>query len=208
MSNLIKTFSQYGDVRRQAMQKDSYGRLVSTPDALSTGNETPHGLTPIEAAKLHERMDNFMPQLGGSSVGQVQDIMGDILPDGAQLSVGAGNGYRTAVRNSMQRTGAGFGNMSFATGQSGNGTFMTQQRPYQPEFESPDRQQYPVHRILANRYWRLFYKLDPVIGNAVDMYSELPWGNFELTGDGVDGEIKDALEYQCEETQLRAMLPY
>lgn len=73
---------------------------------------------------------------------------------------------------------------------------------------SPDRQQYPVHRILANRYWRLFYKLDPVIGNAVDLYAELPWGHFELTGEGVDGSIKDSLEFMVQETQLRAMLPY
>lgn len=72
---------------------------------------------------------------------------------------------------------------------------------------SPDRQQYPVHRILANRSWRLFYKLDPVIGIGIDMFGDLPWGNVEFTGDGVDGEVKDLMEYSWDECEMRTRLP-
>lgn len=75
-------------------------------------------------------------------------------------------------------------------------------------YNSPDRQQYPVHRILANRYWRLFYKLDPVIGNCIDMYSSMPWSDFQLTGEGVTGEIKESFETMCQETNVLQTLEY
>lgn len=75
-------------------------------------------------------------------------------------------------------------------------------------YNSPDRQQYPVHRILANRYWRLFFKLDPVIGNCLDMYSTMPWSDFQLSGEGVTGEIKEAFETMCRETQVLRILEY
>lgn len=75
-------------------------------------------------------------------------------------------------------------------------------------YNSPDRQQYPVHRILANRYWRLFFKLDPVIGNCLDMMSTMPWSDFQLSGEGVTGEIKEAFETMCRETQVLRILEY
>jgi hypothetical protein len=54
----------------------------------------------------------------------------------------------------------------------------------------------------------MFYKMDPVVGNCIEMYGDLPWSNFELTGDGIEGEIRDAYEQQCRETQVLAVLPY
>lgn len=64
-----------------------------------------------------------------------------------------------------------------------------------------------THNSLANRYWRMFYKLDHVIGTGIDYMSQLPWGNFELTGDGVDGEPRAMMEHSAELCQLRAILP-
>ena len=75
-------------------------------------------------------------------------------------------------------------------------------------FNSPDRLSYPVHRILANNYWRLYYKLDPDIGTGIDILSELPWGDFELTGEGVTGEIKDRMDLAVEVSKLKTALPY
>ena len=72
---------------------------------------------------------------------------------------------------------------------------------------SQDRQSYPVHRSLANRYWRLFYKLDPVIGTCLDMYGEMPWGNVSFSGEGVDGEVKDVMEYSWDACLMRTILP-
>jgi hypothetical protein len=180
-----------------------------------------HGQSPQDVQKLQERFESFVPKMASrGGAGRAQDFFSGLLPPGAQLDPGAGGGYRQAMQNhhdmrrrAGQRT-AGPHNLPYGGAVGGGvvpgagGSFQTQQRPYQPEFESPDRQNYPVHRNLANIYWRLFYKLDALIGNGVDMYAELPWGNFELSGEGVDGEIKAAYERMCEVTSLRAMLPY
>lgn len=180
----IEVFGPYGNPREQANR-----RLPSDP----------HGLMPQQIEAMRDRMEEFLPQLA-DQYGSVHDVLGDILPEGATLSPGAGAGYRAAKRKHANVPGGGFGG-------AGGNTFQTPQRPYQPEFESPDRQQYPVHRILANRYWRLFYKLDPVIGNGIDMYSELPWGDVQFSGEGVDGEPKDVMEHSWDECQMRSVCP-
>lgn len=146
-----------------------------------------NGLTPNQIDELHAKFEAFQPGLATRNASVNNRSAIGSLPDGASWDP------RTA-----QLSGSG----------SGSNSLTTVQTPYQPEFSSPDRQQYPVHRILANRYWRLFYKLDPVIGNCIDMYSNLPWSNFELTGEGIEGEIRQKYEYMCRESQLLAMLPY
>lgn len=195
----IKVFSQYGNVRQQAARGNRFEQAVA---ARSLGRkDEAHGLSRAQIEALSDRMDKFAPQMGGLGQGAVQDVMSDILPKDASLDPFAGKSYRQA----RQRTAAGTNDINLG---NRSNTLISQQRPYQPEFESPDRQQYPVHRILANRYWRLFYKMDPIIGNGIDMYSELPWSDYELTGDGIDGEIKDTLEYMDRETQVRSILPF
>jgi hypothetical protein len=86
---------------------------------------------------------------------------------------------------------------------SGDASYMTQNIG---TFNSPDRQQYPVHRILANRYWRLFFKLDPVIGTGIDMYAEMPWGDSKLSGEGMTGEIRECYETSWEAVQIPQLL--
>src|SRR5690606_5510698 len=61
---------------------------------------------------------------------------------------------------------------------------------------------------LANRYWRMFYKLDPIVGTCTDLISDMPWSNFELTGEGIDGEVRDTYEVMCERTELLSIFPY
>lgn len=182
--NDIKVFSRYGDPRKQATR---------------TSGEVAHGLAPSQIARLSARMDEFTPSLV-SKYGAVSDALDGILPEGATLSPGAGQGYREMRQKHANMNGAGFSG-------GGNGVFQTADQPYQPEFASPDRQQYPVHRILANRIWRMFYKLDHIIGTGIDMYAELPWGNVEFSGDGVDGEVRDMMEYAWDECQMRTILP-
>lgn len=184
----IQIVSPYGNAREQA------ARYAASSDA------TPHGLTARQVESMRERMDSMMPNLA-SKYGSVHDVLDGVLPEGASLGADAGAGYRAAQAKHANIPGGGLGG-------GGGNTFTTPQRPYQPEFESPDRQQYPVHRILANRYWRLFYKLDHVIGNGIDMYAELPWGEVQFSGDGVDGEVKDVMEYSWDECGMRHILPY
>lgn len=164
---------------------DKYGnprRQAASADKIS-------GLTPNQVEEMSSRIESFMPRLASKMTTNNRSMFNDILPEGATLSPRTAQSLGTSNPN-------------------GGRTMTTVQMPYQPEFATPDRQQYPVHRILANRYWRMFYKLDPVIGNCVDLYSELPWSNFELTGDGIEGEIRAGYEHQCRETALLAMLPY
>lgn len=153
-----------------------------------------HGLSNKAIEELHNRFNSISPSLiktaGGGN--RFRSMFDDALPEGAS--------WDPITKNAQWQV------PGFPAG--GGKTMTTVETPYQPEFASPDRQNYPVHRILANRYWRLFYKLDPVVGNCIDLYSELPWSNFELTGDGVEGEIRQAYEYMCRESQLLAVLPY
>jgi hypothetical protein len=179
----ISIHSQYENVHRSA-------ELVNSQEDL------PHGMTASQIDLMKERFETMVPNLASKyTTNSNQNLFKDSLPKGAAWD----------PRNKTAQSYT----QGYGPSDSGGGkTLTTVQTPYQPEFASPDRQNYPVHRILANRYWRLFYKLDPVIGNCIEMMSDLPWSNFELTGDGVEGEIRQAYEYMCRETQVLAMLPY
>ena len=160
---------------------------------IKPNDATPHGLTPNQIQEMQSRFENFTPGIATrlASVNN-RNLLGDSLPEGATWDP------RTRTAQAL----------SMSPNSTGAKTMNTVQTPYQPEYASPDRQMYPIHRILANRYWRLFYKLDPIIGNCIEMFSSLPWSNFELCGDGVEGEIKQSYEYMCRETQILALLPY
>jgi hypothetical protein len=185
----VKLYGKYGNPRRMAAE---------TP----RGDDTPHGLTHNEIEEVHKKFEALVPK-SSNSHGSVNRFFDGVLPKNADLAPNAGAG----LRNSMKRQANLPGGVSMGGAGGSGGTFTSVQRPYQPEFVS-DRINFPIHRILANRYMRLFYKLDPTIGTCIDYYSDLPWGNFQLTGDGVDGEVKDAFEHMCEETQLRSFLPF
>jgi hypothetical protein len=154
-----------------------------------------HGMTPNQAAEINEKLSRWMPRLASTDPSsQRRDLFADMLPPGATFD----------PRRRASPMASGTWGLSQATP---GGSFQHAQLPYQPETASPDRQNYPVHRILANRYWRLFIKLDPVIGTGLDMYGEMPWGDCKLTGDGVDGEVRDVYESQWERCNILGLLP-
>ena len=169
--------------------------------AAARRQEPVHGMTPAEASAFNRRMGEMMPRMATTDGSQqVRSLFDDTLPKGATWE----------PRRTAQAFGTGgmFGMPNMPGGGSGGGRSMyTVQRPYQPEFESPDRQQYPVHRILANRYWRLFVKLDPIIGTGGDMYSEMAWSDCKLTGEGVEGEVREVFESMWEACNVLTLLP-
>lgn len=154
-----------------------------------------HGMNAEQISQLHSKMDAFMPKLAGSNpVDQRRAMFQNDLPAGANWDT--------------RRYASGLGGMgTYGPSTQGGGSYNSLQRPYQPEYDSPDRQQYPVHRILANRYWRLFFKLDPVIGTGIDMYAEMPWGDVKLVGEGVDGTVRETFEGMWEICQIPQVLP-
>ena len=154
-----------------------------------------HGV-PLEVLeKMNERFENFLPKIV------------KLDPEYQRSKLLEEDFKKMGARALPHRRGAVPIGIPGATN-LGRGTQVSNQLPYMPEFSSPDRQMYPVHRILGNRYWRLFHKMDPVIGNVSDLYSEMPWSNFEFTGEGIDGQIKQHFEDMVDELELLATLPY
>jgi len=96
------------------------------------------------------------------------------------------------------------GTMQTTYGGGGGGQVLNHmQRPYLPEIESPDRMQYPIDRRTANSYWRLFQKLDPMFGMAMDMYSEMLVSSFEVqVEDGDKEDIKNTINLMCEKVDF------
>lgn len=152
-------------------------------------DDTPHGLTPSQIEALGGKGEQMLGSVWSPKTAH-RNLIEELLPEGMGLAHRRGQ-----VTSTTQPMNTGSGSSLFTT-----------MRPYQPEFE-PDRQMFPIHRRLANSYWRLFYKMDPVIGAVIDMICELVWGEFQLTGEGVDGEVKETLEYMITETKLKAILP-
>src|SRR5579872_4343098 len=187
--------SMYGDPRAQA----SRSRLEDQARNWSQQNPgTVHGLTANQAEALNQRFSEMMPRLATSNgTNSRRDIFSDSLPPGASWD----------PRRTAQSFPGASGVPGLNSSAGGGRNLYTTQRPYQPEFESPDRQQYPVHRILANRYWRLFAKMDPVIGTGGDMYAEMPWSDVKLTGKGVEGEIREVYESMWEACSVLSLLP-
>lgn len=133
-----------------------------------------------------------------------QEIAESVLPKGA-----------TTVPRPRRTASGGYfgGNMPMGTSPMGGGgggsASYHMQRPYFPGTESPDRVQYPKTRQEANKAWRLFHETDPIFGTAVDMYAEMLVSDFDIiVGDEKSREIRDTLEYMCQETNLQETLRY
>jgi SPP1 gp7 family putative phage head morphogenesis protein len=141
-------------------------------------------------------------------------LVRQLLLDGFEIIVvlpaeryGGGVGCVDRAHGEILTGGMGGSLSGLNSSRGGGGSMQTVQRPYQPEFASSDRQNYPVHRILANRYWRLFIKLDPVIGTGLDMYAEMPWSDCKLSGEGVEGEVREVYEAMWEKCSVLSVLP-
>ncbi len=193
----IKITSQYGNVRDHVNAES--------------------GMTPEQMDRARAGLDSFESRLvsrhgpmpGASSIEQRESILRPELDRmGANLLPNRVANHRKTANYGGMPSGLNFGTGTGASLGGQAGQYAQTPRPYQPEFDSPDRLSYPVHRILANRYWRLFHKLDPHVGTAIDILSELWVSDFQLSGVGIEGSIKRDLESMVEETQLLGMQPY
>jgi hypothetical protein len=149
--------------------------------------------------KMAARADQMQPKLVTADANyRNREAVRDVLPEGATLSP-----VQKRAQSVQNWTGSAFMN----TG-SGSSQFHTQ-RPYLPEFDSPDRQWYPVDRLEANYYWRMFYKTDPVFGTAVDMYANMMVSDFDIELENEsDQTIKQQLEDMCEQTKFLENFQY
>lgn len=89
----------------------------------------------------------------------------------------------------------GTGGMGGAGSAAGGSIQSMAQSPlyYDYRWSTPDKFYFPRNRVVANAIWREIYKRDATVSIATDMYAELPWSNFSLTGVD-DPEIKKIYE--------------
>jgi hypothetical protein len=165
--------------------------------------------TELELKKLaaqeefRKRADASEPRMYSSDPNwQQRQIAQSVLPKGKTL----------AVDEPMRRSGGSwdpfYGTLSDSMGSGGGGSSLYHaQRPYMPEIESADRQQYPHDRRRANAIWRMFYKYDPIFGNAVDMYVDMVVSDFDITLPSDDSpEIRQTYEYMCDKCKLTEVM--
>jgi len=155
-------------------------------------------ISPEEAKAARARLNASRPKIVSSNPRQQRrDVAASLLPEGATLSVPAGPSRRMGTFDPALMS-------NFVGGGGGGQTFQHMQRPYLPEIESPDRIQYPTDRRMANYYWRLFHKFDPVFGTAMDMYSEMLVSDYDVIVDETkDKEINDTVDLMCEKTHFQ-----
>lgn len=97
---------------------------------------------------------------------------------------------------SMSRGGQAF-SPTGPTGQGSdaNAVTYTAPRPYSPEIDSPDRAYTNnTARAEMNKNARVFFRHDGTSATLINMLSEQAFGEFKITGKGVDGAVKKTFE--------------
>ena len=77
---------------------------------------------------------------------------------------------------------------------------------YNPLIGSQDKYYFPASQERQNTIWRTYYELDPVVGSATDLFSDLPWSDFTLSG-VEDKTILHAYEDCLNKLNLPSLLP-
>lgn len=139
------------------------------------------------------RLDATSPQImNASSDFQRRQTTQEVLPEGTSLG---------SPRQANYDMMSGLSNSSGIGG--GGSTMFQMQKPYFPEIADTARQQYPHDRRRANALWRMFYRYDPVFGNAVEMYADMLVSDFDIVVPKDAGsEIKETQEYMCDKCRI------
>lgn len=197
---MVDIFGKWADVRKAAARpRQSLERFGDGQDlgaelrrlgAQPAPDPTPHGMRIQDLAEMRRNMAAFEPNIAGPGAQAVAKakLIAEVLPRGA-------SSYPKTAQTTLNTDGGS------AT------TMYHNMRPYQPELEDPSRQMMPQARTQWNKYARLFYKCDAVIPTVVDMLAELSFGEFTLSGDGVEGDIKKDMEASLDACRVQQRLP-
>lgn len=180
----IKLYDKYG---RPTPEQNSQRELAKRFGAVK--DDAPHGLTSQQIENLSKSVEDRFPE-DLSNIRNDRSVLQRLIPKGASIVGGA--------RQMQAQLFAG-GN-SLGLGGSNGASLYTSQNFYDVKYSSFDRQVYPHSRQKANEAWRIFNRADPIIGPVIELIAELTFSEFQLTGEGVDGEIKETMEYastQC-----------
>lgn len=91
-------------------------------------------------------------------------------------------------------------NVQLGGGNSGN--LYTAPIPYNYPYESPERDWYPESRTVQVKVSRQVAADNGLIATCMDILSELPYSEFDLKGDGIDGSVKRTYEEMVDRTGL------
>ena len=198
---MVDIFGKWADVRKAAAARprQSLGRFGDGQDlgaelrrlgAQPAPDPTPHGMRVQDLDEMRRNMAAFEPNIAGPGAQAVAKakLIAEVLPRGA-------SSYPKTAQTTLNTDGGS------AT------TMYHNMRPYQPELEDPSRQMMPQARTQWNKYARLFYKCDAVIPTVVDMLAELSFGDFTLSGDGVEGDVKKDMEASLDACRVQQRLP-
>lgn len=197
MSNEITFYRRWGsnDLKTNSEYLQKTAEFVKVAGSVEDNNHNlPH---PVQESlsRVLETMESKHPGItkyGTANRNFVDKVMGDD---------DAGTGEKRRMMGqlvSSPNSGAPFS--------SGSALFKTR-RPYQPEWDDPSRSDFPLQRRTTNTYMRMFYKFDETIPNCIDLMSSLPFSDFQLTGEGVEGEVKEKMETSIHNTKLLSKLP-
>jgi len=94
-----------------------------------------------------------------------------------------------------------------SSGSGGGGQSLAQSPLYYDyRWSTPDKFYYPKNRAVANSIFREVYKRDAAVATATDMYAELPWSEFDLSGMD-DKYIRHVYEDMFSELNILPKLP-
>jgi len=124
------------------------------------------------------------------------------------ISIYSPNMINTQARGPMKKTAASYGGSagSGATLQGSGQSLAQSPLYYDYRWSTPDKFYYPKNRVVANSIWREVYKRDPAIATATDMYAELPWSSFDITGID-DKHVRQLYEDMFTDLNLVSKLP-
>ncbi len=75
-----------------------------------------------------------------------------------------------------------YGGLAGASMVTDNGIAYGAPQWYNPLIGSQDKYYFPASQERQNTIWRTYYELDPIIGSATDLFSDLPWSDYSLSG--------------------------
>lgn len=106
------------------------------------------------------------------------------------------------VSSNLKKRATSYNLSGTSAGNMGNTSAVTQSPLfYDYRWSTPDKYYFPRNRVTANSIWRMIYERDGPASIATDMYSEIPWSEFDLIGIE-DKKVREIYEEMFSELDL------
>lgn len=130
-----------------------------------------------------------IPEHGRTTLAAARNATKDLGPlernavlKGTSRYLHAKKGQAAMARAAQTGYGGGGGGLAGMSMSSDNSIAYGAPQWYNPLIGSSDKYYFPASQERQNTIWRTYYELDPIIGSATDLFSDLPWSEFSLSG--------------------------